>query len=42
MLVPKIGQDIEGKPICRFELIAKGERTEDPKRYVRITIVPIN
>lgn len=42
MLVPKIGRDIEGKPVCRFELIAKGERTDDPKRYVRITVVPIN
>lgn len=39
MLTPIIGTDVKGKPICIFNLISKGEDTNDPRRYVKITTI---
>ena len=35
------GTDINGEPLCIFNLIGEGEETNDPRRYVRITIVKL-
>jgi hypothetical protein len=41
LLTPKIGTDLNGEPLCIFNLIGEGEATNDPRRYVKITIVKI-
>lgn len=41
LLKPKIGTDINGEPLCIFQLLGEGEQTDDPRRYVRISILEI-
>lgn len=41
ILSNKIGVDLDGKPIGIFNIISKGEETDDPKRYVKIIVVSL-
>lgn len=41
LLKPKIGTDINGESLCIFQLVGEGEQTNNPRRYVRITILDI-
>ena len=41
ILIPKIGSNIDGKPLAIIRIIGEGEDTDNPRRYVKIEVIEL-